>query len=437
MNTTCEKSSKNAGDEDRPFAELMAAADETAGYQTTIWDENQGRREALVITMGDRIVDILPPDSLPDAVLKYKIKRTIDTGDMLLAPAFIDLQINGCGGVTFTEEPTLEALESMVRTNHRSGTACHLPTLVTCSHETMTRALEAMREFHRLYGKEAVPGIHLEGPFISDRKSGIHDRKHVRDLDDDTLKLLLDFRDEIALMTVSPERLTQKQMEALKEAGIRLSIGHSALDYHQARPALDAYFTAATHLYNAMTTVIDARTPGILAAAALSDLYGGIIADCRHVHPDLVRLARRMFGRKLFLVTDALASAGAGSDFRQFRFSGKTVYVRDEGYCSDESGTLAGSSLTMNQGVKNLVRHCGVELPDALAMASKIPAQVLGLSDRGAIRPGMRADFAILDENFQVDETVFGGRTVYVRSVSARCSSACRQYAPPTVSRSL
>ncbi len=342
--------------------------------------------------------------------------EVIDCTGLRIVPAFIDLQINGCGGVTFNDSPDLSTLEYMVSVNQKTGTAVFLPTLVTCQNEKIKNALESIRCFHRIYGRHRIPGLHLEGPFISAEKSGIHNRSYIRSLDQQTFEMLMEYADELALITVSPEQLTIKQAEQLSGAGIKLSVGHSACSHETAMMYLKKYFTSATHLFNAMTTIINARTPGILCSASEAQLYAGIIADNRHVHPDLVRMAFRIFGRRLFLVTDALASAGAPAELKTFKFCGKDVYIREGGFCSDENGTLAGSSLTMNIGVKNLIRSCNLSDGDAFAMSSQIPAEVLGLEKTGLLAAGYTADIAVIDDCFNVTATFAEGKAVYKKT---------------------
>lgn len=341
--------------------------------------------------------------------------ETVDCTGFNIVPSFIDLQVNGCGGLTFNDDPCVSVLEHMLSVNHKSGTTVFLPTLVTCSDGLILKALKSIRRFHEIHGRHSVPGLHLEGPFISLEKSGIHDRRFVRALDQSTFETLLEYADELALMTVSPEQLTSDQAAQLSRAAIRLSVGHSACRHEVALEYLRKYFTSATHLYNAMTSVVNARTPGILCSAAEAELYAGIIADNRHVHPDLVRMAFKIFGRKLYLVTDALASAGADPDFKTFKFCGKDVYIREGGFCSDENGTLAGSSLTMNAGVRNLIQTCRIPEKNAFAMASEIPAEVIGLADTGKLRIGLSADIAVIDDNYEVIRTFSQGNTVYQR----------------------
>ncbi len=335
------------------------------------------------------------------------------SAEMLIVPSFTDLQVNGCGGVMFNSAPEVDTLQIMYETCLRSGTTTFLPTLVTSSRETMISALEAVRQFHRRHGRRHLPGAHLEGPFISPAKSGIHDQKHIRHLDEATLELLLEYAPEIAMLTLSPEMATPEQMAALQEAGIILSLGHSACPYDTALPLLSRYFRCATHLYNAMTLIPNGRDPGMLCAASAAGLYAGIIADGFHVHPDLVRLAFRIFGSRLCLVTDALASAGAPADLGPFEFCGKTVYPRPEGYCSDENGTLAGSSLTMDQGVRILASKCGLTLEEALNAASAVPAEILGLTGQGRITDDVQCDLTLLDADLNAAGVISGGEPLW------------------------
>ncbi len=339
--------------------------------------------------------------------------KKIPAKGLMILPGLIDLQINGCGGVTYNDSPCIDTLEKMRLTQLRSGTTTFMPTLVTCSRDLMITALQEMREYHKLYGSSSIPGIHLEGPFISPEKSGIHDKRFIRNMTEEDLKLLLEYRQEIGLITASPECLTSEQLTALKNAGIPLSAGHSNLSYDQSRDSLARYFTCTTHLFNAMTCIKNAREPGIMVAAQELNLFAGIIADACHVHPALVKMAYKLFKDHLFLVTDALASAGAPPDFSEFFFCGKKLQVRAEGYCSDHQGTLGGSSLTMNRGIRLLNEEMDISLQDAILMASAIPAKAAHLADHGTLRSGARGDFFLCRSDLHPVMTYCCGELVY------------------------
>lgn len=339
----------------------------------------------------------------------------IDLKNLLIAPGFIDLQINGCGEIILNDDPSIEKINYMKEINFQNGTTTILPTLVTTDTETIEKALISMKKFHAKYGKNNVPGLHIEGPFISENKSGIHNKKFIRNLTIEDEKILTKYSTEISMLTISPERLSEEQLKTIKELGIKLSIGHSSLSYDDVIDLLPKYFTCSTHTFNAMTSILNARNPGIIPAIADANIYAGIIPDLFHVHPSLLRLSKKLFGTKLFIVTDALASANAGQNFKQFLFCNKLLTVSNKGYCADENGTLGGSSLTLDQGIKNLIKECNYSLDEALATATSIPSKVLGLDHLiGNIKENLIANFAIIDpKTIEVKMTISNGEIVY------------------------
>ncbi len=373
-------------------------------------DAMEFRMSDLIIENG-KIIRILPAGSADPFE-----PEVINLQGAKLYPGFIDLQINGCGGIIYNDAPTAEKISYMQEINSRSGTTTFLPTLVTTTAENIDFAIDEMRKFQDLHGRLSVPGIHIEGPFISPAKSGIHNKANIRRFTDEKLAQFTAAHRQIAMLTLSPEQFTVKQLESLAASGITLSLGHTACSYEQCIPLLgaDKCIHNATHLYNAMSITASARTPGASDAVLDSGIYAGIIADLCHVHPALIRNARRCLGNRLYLVTDALASAGAPADFKSFSFCGKTMYVKDEGFCADENGTLGGSSLTMNIGLRNLIESCGFSENDAINMATVIPAQTVGLDDRlGSISEGKEANLTVLDSEYNCRLTVCHGEILY------------------------
>ncbi|MCR4553542.1 MAG: N-acetylglucosamine-6-phosphate deacetylase [Succinivibrionaceae bacterium] len=333
-----------------------------------------------------------------------------------LYPGFIDLQINGCGGIIYNDDTSTERISYMRDINFKSGTTTFLPTLVTTSDKNIAAAVDQMFEYHRGHGRYNVPGIHIEGPFISERKSGIHNKKYIRHFTDENLEFFLANHEQIAMLTLSVEQFTEEQLRILAECGITLSIGHSSCTYDECIGYLgnNNFIRNATHLYNAMTVLSGGRNPGVAEAVFDSEIYAGIIADLCHVHPALIRSARKILGDHLYLVTDALASACAPEGFRSFRFCDKQLYVRENGFCADENGTLGGSSLTMNMGIKNLIQTCGISEKDAIEMATVIPARAINMDrDLGSIKTGKIASFTVLDDNYDCMMTISQGKVVF------------------------
>ncbi|ENQ8702924.1 N-acetylglucosamine-6-phosphate deacetylase [Vibrio harveyi] len=354
-----------------------------------------------VIIDNDQIQSVVPVAQLPEGI---EVK---DLDGANLSPGFIDLQLNGCGGVMLNDEITPETMQIMHEANLKSGCTSFLPTLITSSDEDMRAAITAAREYHNKYQNQSL-GLHLEGPYLNVAKKGIHSVDFIRPSDDGMIDLICANADIIAKVTLAPEQNDPEHIARLKAAGIVVSIGHTNATYAEARQGFDAGITFATHLFNAMTPMVG-REPGVVGAIYdTPEVYAGIIADGFHVDYANIRIAHKIKGEKLVLVTDATAPAGANID--HFIFVGKKVYYRD-GKCVDENGTLGGSALTMIEAVQNSVEHAGIALEEALRMATLYPATAIGVEERlGRVRKGMVANLTIFDRDFNVKATVVNGQ---------------------------
>lgn len=354
-----------------------------------------------VIIENDLIQSIVPVAELPQGI---EVK---DLSGANLSPGFIDLQLNGCGGVMLNDAITPETMQIMHEANLKSGCTSFLPTLITSSDEDMRTAISAAREYHNQYQNQSL-GLHLEGPYLNVAKKGIHNVDFIRPSDESMIDLICANADIIAKVTLAPEQNDPEHIARLKAAGIVVSIGHTNATYAEARKGFEAGITFATHLFNAMTPMVG-REPGVVGAIYdTPDVYAGIIADGFHVDYANIRIAHKIKGEKLVLVTDATAPAGANID--HFIFVGKKVYYRD-GKCVDENGTLGGSALTMIEAVQNSVEHAGIALDEALRMATLYPATAIGVEDRlGRVRKGMVANLTIFDRDFKVKATVVNGQ---------------------------
>ncbi|GAL32895.1 N-acetylglucosamine-6-phosphate deacetylase [Vibrio maritimus] len=354
-----------------------------------------------VIIDGDTIQSIVH-----ESELSASIER-IDLNGANLSPGFIDLQLNGCGGVMFNDEITAETIHIMHRANLKSGCTSFLPTLITSSDENMRQALSAARDYHNQYQNHSL-GLHLEGPYLNVAKKGIHSPDFIRQSDEAMIDLICEHRDLVAKVTLAPEQNAPEHIQKLRDAGIVVSIGHTNATYEEARRGFDSGITFATHLFNAMTPMTG-REPGVVGAIYdTPDVYAGIIADGFHVDYANIRIAHKVKGEKLVLVTDATAPAGA--DMEYFIFVGKKVYYKD-GKCVDENGTLGGSALTMIEAVQNTVEHAGIALDEALRMATLYPAKAMGIDNKlGRIRKGMVANLTVFDRDFNVQGTVVNGQ---------------------------
>ncbi|KMV30677.1 N-acetylglucosamine-6-phosphate deacetylase [Photobacterium swingsii] len=353
-----------------------------------------------VIIDGVNIHAVCPVTELPQDI------KTVDLDGAELTPGFIDLQLNGCGGVMLNDEINADTIHTMHLANLKSGCTSFLPTLITSSDADMKAAIAAEREYQSKYNNHSL-GLHLEGPYLNVMKKGIHSVDHIRRSDDEMIKTICDNADVVTKVTLAPEQNPHEHIEQLVEAGIVVSAGHTNATYVEARQGFAAGITFATHLFNAMTPIAG-REPGMVGAIYdTPEVYTGIIADGFHVDYANIRMAHRMKGEKLVLVTDATAPAGADMD--HFIFVGKKVYYRD-GKCVDENGTLGGSALTMIEAVENSVEHAGIALDEAIRMATLYPARAIGVDHKlGAIKKGMVANLTIFDRQFNVRATVVNG----------------------------
>ena len=313
-----------------------------------------------------------------------------------LVPGFIDIQVNGGGGVLFNDSPTADALRSIGEAHSRFGTTGFLPTLISDDDSVMRAAVDAVRRARR-EGVPGVLGLHLEGPCLNPTRCGAHDARKFREIDEEAFELLTSLgRGAVTLVTLAPEMTSTKVIERLCSAGVIVFAGHSEADYEQCRRAVDAGLSGFTHLFNAMPSMMG-RAPGMVGAALdLDDAAISVIADGHHLHPASLRvaLAAKKPG-KAILVTDAMPSVG--SKLTEFRLGGERVELKD-GALRNERGSLAGSHLNMLDAVRNAVALTGVHWAEAVRMASTYPACTIGGADRrGYIGPGYHADLLELN----------------------------------------
>nr|WP_278988353.1 N-acetylglucosamine-6-phosphate deacetylase [Plesiomonas shigelloides] len=354
-----------------------------------------------VIINGDVIESVCPLSELPAGI------ATVDLDGANVSPGFIDVQLNGCGGVMLNDAVTEETLHIMQRANLKSGCTSYLPTLITTSDSEMKTAIAVMESYLQAHKNQAL-GLHLEGPYLNILKKGIHSPDFIRPADEAMVDYICEHADAVTKVTLAPELAPASLIGKLVESGIVVSGGHTNASYAEARAGFAAGVSFTTHLFNAMPP-ITGREPGMVGAILdTPDVYTGIIADGFHVSWSNIRLAHKMKGEKLVLVTDATAPAGANID--HFIFVGKKVYYRD-GKCVDENGTLGGSALTMIEAVQNCVEHIGIALDEALRMATLYPARAINVADRlGQIKAGKVANITVFDRDFTVKATIVNGQ---------------------------
>ncbi len=320
--------------------------------------------------------------------------------DGILAPGFIDLQINGAAGVDFLSIKTDADLGRVRRYLASTGVTAFVPTLIT---SPLSLLREALRRWQRLAAQPGIPrivGLHLEGPYLSPTFKGAHPARYLRAPDPKQAAALLDaVPGLVRLVTLAPELPGAGEViRLLRDRGCVVAAGHTGATYDQAQTALDDGVALVTHLFNAMRPVHH-RDPGIVIAALQHpQAVVSVIADFVHTHPAMVQLAVRLKGwERMALITDAIAAAGARG--RVTRLGTRTVRVSDAPRLAD--GTLAGSVLSLDRAVQN-VASLGVPLREAVQMATMTPAQMLGRRDLGRIEVGAAADLVVLDPGLRI-----------------------------------
>jgi len=314
---------------------------------------------------------IVAATDMPD---EYKVDH-LEGG--VISPGFVDLQVNGGGGVMLNDDPSVETLKIMAQAHQGLGVAGFLPTLITDTPAHSQAAINAVADAIA-EGVEGIIGLHLEGPHLSIARKGAHDGDLIRRMEDSDLAMVLGAAERLPnlKMTVAPENVTEAQVSVMAEAGVIVSLGHTDADFDTCQRWIDAGATCVTHLYNAMSQLGN-RTPGLVGAALTNGaVSAGLIADGIHVHSAAMKVAidAKQGPGQIFLVSDAMAVAG--SETTEFILNNRQILRRD-GRLTLADDTLAGADLDMAQAVRVLVQEVGVDLPQALAMATSIPAGLL------------------------------------------------------------
>ncbi|MCW8354729.1 N-acetylglucosamine-6-phosphate deacetylase [Marinomonas pontica] len=361
------------------------------------------------VTFKGQVIDSIT--SVADLAVEQYTENT-DVVD-ILAPGFIDVHVNGGGGVLFNHTPTIEALERMVAVHAQFGTVAMMPTLISDDYEIMSQAHQAVCQALK-QNMAGILGLHYEGPYLNPIRKGVHNESKLRKPTEGKLATLLEVsRSGKLMVTLAPEQVPEGFIEWLVSEGVIVCIGHSAANYDQARQAVMSGARGFTHLFNAMTPLVS-REPGVVGAALQTDIptWCGLIADGHHVHPASMRIAIAAKGcEHMLLVTDAIQSVG--SDEKEMPFLGKKV-LRSEGKVTTEDGTLAGSDLDMATAVRNTVNLIGRTPAQALQMASLRPAEFLGIEQHfGRIKEGYRASLVALSDGYFVTSTWIDGQKAW------------------------
>lgn len=373
-------------------------------------DWHQGH--ALVVR--DSLVEaILPTSAIPSDI------RVVETGGGILAPGFVDIQVNGGGGVMLNDHPDIASIETICKAHAPFGTTALLATLITDT-PAITASAIAAGEAAMLRQVPGFLGLHLEGPHLSIARKGAHDPALIRPMTDADQAMLIAARQKlpVLLTTIAPESVEPARVTALAKAGVIVSLGHSDTGYLNAEAFADAGASVVTHLFNAMSQIGN-REPGLAGAAIdIGALSAGLIADGIHVHPATIKIAldaKKGPGR-IVLVSDAMAPIG--TDMTSFTLNGRTIFRRD-GSLRLADGTLAGADLDMISAVRFMHNVVGVDLSEALRMASLYPAQAIGQSHRlGRFANGTAADVVALSDGLDIESVWIGGGKVFEAGAS-------------------
>jgi N-acetylglucosamine-6-phosphate deacetylase len=390
-----------------PVQNDPSSAKEHAILADRVFDGQRWHPEAAVVVREGRVARIGPLAEIPKNWPQTRLPKAA-----FLAPGFIDLQVNGGGGVLLNDQPTADGMRAIARAHRQFGTTGCLPTLITDTRERVQAAIAAARS---VSGRDGVIGLHLEGPFISPKRPGVHRSDRIAQPAAGDLEQLCELaRAGRSMVTLAPECVPAGFVRTLAASGVRVSIGHSEASAATVMQAIADGATGVTHLFNAMPP-LSAREPGIVGAAlAENRLTAGLIVDGIHVDPISVRAA---FAAKdcerIALVTDAMPTVGASLD--HFELVGRTIRLAN-GRLTTEEGTLAGAHLDMAMAVRNAVRLAQLALEDALRAASLTPARFLGLDkERGTLAAGARADLVALSDDLNVVGTWVAGSSDVVQ----------------------
>ncbi|MCY4446210.1 MAG: N-acetylglucosamine-6-phosphate deacetylase [Rhodobacteraceae bacterium] len=379
----------------------------TAFIGSDIFDGYQRHSKAILLVQNERVSGIVKESELST---KFNVIK-LDGG--MLAPGFVDLQVNGGGGLMFNDSPTAKTIQMICHAHAKNGTTSLLPTLITDTKEITKSAINGTVEALST-GVEGVIGLHLEGPHLSKKRAGAHDPHLIRIMEDSDCSELESLAKKIPslFLTVSPDSLDKSYISRLKKAGAIVSLGHTNCQFSKAVEATQSGASSATHLFNAMGG-IEGRDLGLAGAALeLEDLSASIIADGFHLDVASIRFALRAKRRPgfLFLVSDSMATTG--SNINEFKLNGRLIR-RQKGRLTLEDGTLAGADIDLAHAVRFMVNAVGVSLDEALRMATLLPSRLIGKEGEiGCLTKGAYADFVWLTQDLQVAKVWRRGKPI-------------------------
>ncbi len=352
----------------------------------------------IVISNG-YIADIIPQNTNNCNFKEYNLSG------LTISAGFIDLQINGCGGVLFNDDISANSLQIMKETNLKYGCTSFLPTLITTTQDKIIKALQVVYDYHTKY-PNCVLGIHIEGPYISKIKKGAHNASYIKPIDIDMVNILCSYAKKMVVkLTIAPEENSLDLIKILLQGGVKLSIGHSNATYTEATDGIKAGINLSTHLFNAMSA-FEGRKPGVVGAILNSNIYAGIIADGIHVDYNSINLVKKIKQSKLYLVTDAVSPMG--TNITEFVLGDKKVFVKDD-MCINEDGALAGANIDMMSSIRNCVNFANINLEESLRMATIYPANAIENGNLGRLTKNNLANLVAFDNNYNVKHTIQDG----------------------------
>ena len=355
---------------------------------------------ALLID-GENIIDVINEHDIPN---NFEIQK-LNGG--ILSPGFIDLQVNGGGGKLFNNSPDKESLNAIIEAHQHFGTTSIMPTVISDSLNVLKRCATTISE--EIENNKSLLGVHIEGPFFNVKYRGVHQKQYINTINSDYLNLFESLQDFPVMLTLAPECISTKQLKHLKSLGFKILAGHTDASYDQLEEAIKYGLDGFTHLFNAMGQ-ISAREPGVVGSALTFDnTTASIIVDLHHVHPSLIQMAYKQKPQgKLFFVSDSMATIHHGEP--SFELYDEVVR-ESNGRIINSEGKLAGSSITQIDAIKNAYQSCNIPLNEALAMASRYPAEYLGVANYlGSLESGYRADLTHFSLDFQVQNVWVAGK---------------------------
>ncbi|MDN3650450.1 N-acetylglucosamine-6-phosphate deacetylase [Reinekea marina] len=356
-----------------------------------VFDGYITHQKCALLTQGDCIVSIVPENNIPE---DYK---SIHLDGGTIAPGFIDLQVNGGGGVLLNNAPTVETLNTMAAGHAKFGVTRILPTVISDKPKVALNAIESAKQCDKQHS--GIIGIHVEGPFFNEEKAGVHQSEKLRVLAESDWSWIEQLAALPSILTLAPEKIDNKDIQRIDELGIRVCAGHTNATYSQVEEAHKHGLSGFTHLFNAMSQ-LQGREPGVVGAAlSLSQTWAGLIADGIHAHPASMLAAIKSKGYEhIFLVSDSMANIG--TDKKTFELYGEMIEERD-GRLVNSKGNLAGSAISLLDAVKYCINTLQLPAEQALAMASRVPATFMKLNNRyGTFKPGFTSDICWLDNDW-------------------------------------